>query len=512
MDDYHKLFGRVSVHVAAEPSPLETAELLEAYKMGTPSPWLEELFFHYGRYLLIACSREKTLPANLQGTWTQFYYSPWSGGYWHNINVQMNYWGAMSANLPECFEAYIAYFKAYLPQAEKYSREYIQERHPERLDDLNGDNGWIIGTGANAYHVPKGGTHSGPGTGGFTAKLLMDYYLFTEDQDFLKEVAYPAMLSLSKFYAKALVERDGHLLVEPSASPEQVATADQIKDMPGHLANGGKRGYYITSGTTFDQGFVWESFNDTLSLAEALGQEDPFLDTIREHMKKLDPILIGESGQIKEFREEKTYSDIGDPTHRHISHLCPLYPGTLINTEQKWMDAAAHTLDLRGGVGKTGWSKAHHMNCRARLGQGEEALANYRSLLATKVYPNLWATHPPFQIDGNFGGMAGVVEMLLQSHMPYIKVLPALPEAWAEGAFSGLVARGNFVVSAKWRKKTLSDLRVTSRSGGQCRLAYPGIASAKVKDSGGQKVDVVPEGANRIAFPTRSGESYIVMF
>ncbi len=504
--DYQNLFDRVSVNLDSKPSSKPTHVLLEDYKKGTQDPWLEELMFQYGRYLLIASSREKSLPANLQGVWTQFDHTPWSGGYWHNINVQMNYWGAMSANLPECFEAYLAYFQAYLPRARKYAEDYVRKANPKQLGNYGGDNGWIIGTGANAYHV--GGAsigHSGPGTGGFTSKLLMDYYLYTMDRKYLEAVAYPAMLSLSKFYSKALIPHGELLLVEPSSSPENTATKNQLNGMPGHML---PKGYYITAGCTFDQGFVWENFNDTLALAKALGKNDPFLDVIRKQMPKLDPIQVGTSGQIKEYREEQAYSDIGDPNHRHISHLCGLYPGTLINSQHPdWMKAAAKTLDLRGDK-TTGWALAHRMNCRARLGQGDQAHAVYSRFIRERTVPNLWTLHPPFQIDGNFGTMAGVVEMLLQSHDGSIAILPALPKAWRNGSFSGLVARGNFIASASWKDSKVMSLDILSRSGGTCRLRHAGIESARIKNSDGKMIKASSPGQGEIAFETSADATY----
>jgi alpha-L-fucosidase 2 len=490
--DYQNLFSRVAVNLNSKPSPLETARLLSDYKK-KPDPWLEELFFQYGRYLLIASSREKTLPANLQGTWSQFNNTPWSGGYWHNINVQMNYWGAMSANLPECFEAYIAYFKAYVPRAQKYAREYVEKQQPDRLKDFGGDNGWIIGTGANAYHVGQPGSHSGPGTGGFTSKLLMDYYLFTQDKKFLEEVAYPAMLSLSKFYAKALVQRGDLLLVEPSASPEQKASENQIMGMPGHRT---KSGYYITSGCTFDQGFVWENYNDTLILGKLLGKQDPFLNKIRDDMKKLDPILIGASGQIKEYREEKNYSDIGDGKHRHISQLCPLYPGTLINySNPEWMKAAAKTLDLRTkNAGLTGWATAHRMNCYARVKQADKAYEMFQTVLRRFTMENLWATHPPFQIDANLGTMAGVVEMLLQSHVHdgaggfKLDLLPALPTAWSTGSVKGLRARGDYTLDMAWADGKLKQVTIYAgkNASGKVKVKYGDLEKTFSVDRGGK--------------------------
>ena len=507
LKDYQNLFGRISVNLNSKPTSDPTHILLEKYQKGKRDNWLEELMFQYGRYLLISSSRQNSLPANLQGAWSQDYYSPWTGGFWHNINVQMNYWGSMSTNLAECFEAYIGFFEAYLPIAQQHATDYVRKHNPGQLNKGE-DNGWIIGTGANAYYVPSAGGHSGPGTGGFTAKLLVDYYDFTQDRAFLKEVGYPAMLSLSKFYSKALKPHGDLLLVEPSASPEQSATAEQIKRITGRTASGRKA--FSAVGCTFDQGFVWESYADTLKMADALDSEDPFLETIREQVVRLDPVLVGASGQIKEYREETNYSDIGSPTHRHISHLCPLYPGTMINSQKpEWMQAASKTLDLRGNK-TTGWALAHRMNCRARLGEGDKAREAYEQFIRTRTATNLWALHPPFQIDGNLGTMAGVAEMLLQSHDGAINILPALPKAWSTGHFDGLVARGNFVISAKWKDGKATELSVLSRSGGDCRIACPGLENATVTDQAGNTVEVTRDGKDQINFTPAVGETYSV--
>lgn len=506
-DDYQNLFGRVSVNLNSTPSSKPTHELLEHYQQGDTDPWLEELMFQYGRYLLIASSRPKSLPANLQGAWSQDYFTPWTGGFWHNINVQMNYWGAMNTNLAECFESYIHFYQAYLPIAQRHAADYVREHTPDGFSE-QADNGWVIGTGANAYYIPgsKGG-HSGPGTGGFTAKLLADYYHFTQDHQYLAEVAFPAMLSLCKFYSKALVPHGDLLLIEPSSSPEQTATPEQVKGLPGRLV--AKR-FYTTAGCTFDQGFVWETYADTLALAEALGRDDRFLATIREQIPHLDPVLVGADGQVKEYREEHHYSDIGEPKHRHISHLCPLYPGTLINSQQpEWVKAASKTLDLRGNR-TTGWAMAHRMNCRARLGEGDKAREVYQGFIQERTVPNLWTLHPPFQIDGSLGTMAGVAEMLLQSHGGFIRVLPALPQAWNTGSFEGLVARGNFVVSAEWKQGQATAVSVLSRSGGQCRIAFPGIGTPRVKDGQGKQVKAAVEPGDVLTFATTAGEKYTI--
>ncbi|HAV13253.1 MAG TPA: hypothetical protein DCX06_07170 [Opitutae bacterium] len=507
LQDYQNLFGRVSVNLNSEVSPDPTHTLLTKYKRGEKNTYLEELMFQYARYLLIASSRQNTLPSNLQGAWSQYQYTPWTGGFWHNINVQMNYWGSLSTNLSECFEAYIGYFKAYYPKAKEYASDYVKEHNPDRLGKGDEDNGWIIGTAANAYDIsPAGGGHSGPGTGGFTSKLLMEYYLFTQDREYLEDVAYPAMRSMSQFFSKALVPHGDLLLVEPSASPEQqIPDEKQLIGMPGHI---GRNRYYVTVGCTFDQGFVWENHHDTLILAKELGKDDDFLRTIEDQMSKLDPIQIGTSGQIKEYREEEAYSDIGQRNHRHISHLCPLFPGSLINAENPaWMQAASKTLDLRGNR-TTGWAMAHRMNCRARLKEGEKAYEVYQKFISERTVSNLWTLHPPFQIDGSLGTMAGVAEMLLQSHAGYVETIPALPAAWANGSFEGLVARGNFVVSALWEDGKTQAIKIESRSGEPLilqtdmdRFEFAGSTKPSFKAVDGS------EGRKRWAIDLKKGET-----
>jgi len=497
LTDYQNLFSRVKLELSPAVPHVPTKTLVENYKQDASDVYLEELMFHFGRYLLIASSREGTLPSGLQGVWSQYHVTPWSGGYWHNINVQMNYWGAFNANLSETFVAYEEYFNAYLPKAYENGREYIKKWHPDVLSNKDKGNGWCIGTGANAYSIGSPGGHSGPGTGGFTTKLLWDRFEFTQDTTFLRETAYPALLGMSTFLSRTLVpSKDGVLLVDRSASPEQ--RHDGV--------------HYMTQGTTFDQGFVWETYNDLLKSAKILKINDPFLETVSDQINKLDPILIGESGQIKEYREEEKYGDIGDPKHRHISHLCAIYPGTLINSgKPDWVKAASQTLDYRGN-NTTGWAMAHRMNVRARTNEAEEAHEVYSKFLRERTLPNLWTVHPPFQIDGNLGTMAGVAEMLLQSHEGYIELLPALPKAWETGSFDGLVARGNFEISLNWEKRKISALKVISKSGGKCSIKHSNIEGAQIEDSTGKRISYNIKGENIIEFSTIKSGEYIITF
>jgi alpha-L-fucosidase 2 len=503
LKDYQNLFSRVNLSFSPEVPQVTTKTLLENYKEDASNIFLEELMFHFGRYLLISSSRKGTLPCGLQGVWSQYAVTPWTGGYWHNINVQMNYWGAFSTNMAETFIPYLEYYKAYRPITEEYATEYVKKNNPQALAE-DGDNGWAIGTGATAYVIGAPGGHSGPGTGGFTSKLLWDRYEFTQDTTFLREIGYPALLSMSKFLSKTLKPyENGLLLVEPSASPEiRVKAADGSFSGP----------HYVTTGTTFDQGFVWETYNDVLKAAEILSAEDDFLSTVKNQINRLDPILIGTSGQVKEYREENAYGEIGDPHHRHVSHLCPLYPGTLINSSTpEWMLGAITALELRGNKA-TGWALAHRMNLRARAEDAEQAHEVYSVLLKEKTLPNLWSVHPPFQIDANLGLMAGVAEMLMQSHEGYIQLLPALPKAWNTGSFDGLVTRGNFELSMNWENSKISLLKIIAKSGGKCTIKYPNIESTEIKDDAGKLMSYTKEGENRISFNTTQSGTYFITF
>lgn len=499
LKDYQNLFSRVELKLSPNVPPITTAKLIENYKSDTANryKYLEELMFHFGRYLLISSSREGTLPCGLQGVWSQYEVTPWTGGYWHNINVQMNYWGAFNTNLRETFIPYLEYFKAYQPKAELLATQYIKRYNPQKLAKGNESNGWTIGTAAGPYRISAPGAHSGPGTGGFTSKLFWDYYDFTRDTTFLRETGYPAILGMSTFLSRTLKPvENGLLLVDPSASPEQKQNG---KD-------------YTTKGATFDQGFVWETYHDLLKSAKAIGANNSFFDTVRNQINRLDPIEIGTSGQVKEFREEHEYGEIGEKSHRHISQLCPLYPGTLINSKTpNWIQGAIVTLDNRGN-NTTGWAMAHRMNLRARTKDGEKAHEVYSEFLKERTLPNLWTVHPPFQIDGNLGTMAGVAEMLLQSQEDYIEPLPALPSAWKNGEYKGLVARGNFEIAAKWENGKANYFKILARNGGKCILKYKNITDAKITNGAGKTVAYISKAKDTIEFNTQKSDEYFITF
>lgn len=462
--DYSALFGRVELNLGEDmPEDVPTNLLLKKVQDGGEDRYLEALYFQYGRYLLLSSARPGTLPPHLQGIWNRYDAPPWGSGYWHNINIQMNYWPAFVCAIPETFTAYIDFAKAYRDAAEVSADRYIGTLYPDRLSPDKGGNGWAIGTAAWPYIVEGISTssHSGPGTGAFTTQLFWDAYAFSEDAALLSDFVYPSLYGMAKFLEKTLIRRDGHWLVEHSASPEQPIVGEGYK----------WNDYYHTCGCTFDQSMVWECFTETLRAAEILGiTDDPFLDVLREKLPDLDPILIGADGQIKEFREETHYGEIGEVHHRHISHLVGAYPGTLITRKTpEWLHAVEKTLDLRGDR-STGWAMAHRLTTWARTGNGRRAYMLYHQLLAAGTMPNLWDTHPPFQIDGNLGGCAGVAEMLLQSQTGAIDILPTLPPQWKEGSFRGLRARGAISVNAVWAENRLTYAEVIPDHDREIRL------------------------------------------
>lgn len=495
--DYQHFFNRVDLQLTEHTPSIPTDKLLNQYRNGKHDTYLEELFFQYGRYLLISSSRQGSLPANLQGVWNQYEFAPWSGGYWHNVNVQMNYWPAFNTNLAELFIPYMDYNEAFRKAATGKAVDYITQNNPEALDPTVEENGWTIGTGATAFGISGPGGHSGPGTGGFTTKLFWDYYDFTRDKQLLKDHVYPALMGMAKFLSKTLKPQpNGTLLVDPSFSPEQIH----------------QQGYYRSKGCIFDQSMILETYRDLLIAAKILNDKNPFLKTVKEQIGKLDAIQIGESGQIKEFREEKKYGEIGQYQHRHISQLCAMYPGTIINASTpEWLEAAKVTLKERGDK-STGWAMAHRLNLWARAKNGNRAYKLYQDILTYGTLENLWGSHPPFQIDANFGATAGMAEMLLQSHEGYIEPLPAIPDNWSKGSFNGLMARGNFKVSVKWENGTIQSIQILSKKGEPCRIKCKEAAIAQVTDERNKLVKVKRFGNDILEFKTRKGENYEIIF
>lgn len=510
IDDFKSVLGTSGVDIGGSFIPKQTTDYLMRYytmfNTSASARYLETLVYNFGRYLLFSSSRPGTMPSNLQGTWVGNDKPAWNAGYWHNINVQMNYWSVFNTNIGECFDAYYDYFSAIYPKLQKHADNYIKANYPDKFT-TDGDNGWIIGTMGLRFEVqgiennPE--NHSGAGTAGLTAMMFWDWYEYTKDIEVLKKI-YPVLEGLSNFYSKIVIEKDGLYLMEHSASPEILVEKD------------GENTPYHTTGSAFDQQMIYSVYKATLKAQEILNKEDTktTLD-IKKQIDKLDPVIIGESGQIKEFREETTYGSIGDPHHRHISHLLGLYPGNVINNNTpEWLEGAKVTLKNRGPHKSVGWAEAHRSLLWARVNDGKNAFASYRRLIQYNLSDNLWGQHAGsphslFQIDANMGATASFVEMLMQSESGFIEILPAISTKWKTGSFNGLVARGNFVVGAIWKDNIVNEVSITSNVGGTCDLSSSNLNITKVLDKDGNSVSFTNENGI-ISFETQQGNSYTI--
>ncbi len=491
--DYTELYDRVSLNLGSTEPAIPTDEMVDAYPGGDSSRYLEELAFQFGRYMLICSCRAGTLPPNLQGIWNVYKNPPWASQYLHDTNVQMALAPAFSTNLPELFESYVGYFNAFVPRQRLYATEFIKQFNPAQID-LRGDNGWSGPFWTNPYNVPGRSIVAGFGTGSWIAQMFWDYYDYTRDRSLLADTVYPVMYGQANFVSRFVRDVNGVLLANPSSSPEQ-----KFRD---------------TVGTTFDQQMFYENHHNTLTAAQILGRSDSRLATFETQLPLLDPIQIGKSGHIKEFRQEQYYGEIGDPTHRHNSMLLGLYPGQLINnTTPAWLDAAKVSLTKRTHKSHIGWSRAEKISMWARVHDGEEAYTSYKALLGGNFLHNLFNDHrggPLFQADGNYGATAGVAEMLLQSHDHVVAPLTAMPAAWSEGSYRGLLSRGHFEVSAQWSDGHASQLEVLSKSGGTLELRYPNVAQAVIKTPAGQTVNFVAKGSDQVSIETTKGQTYVI--
>ncbi len=499
IEDVTGLMGRVNLDLGQINPSLTTDKLLAGYKANTltkeEKAYLEVLLFQYGRYLLVSSSRENNiLPANLQGIWVGKNGSAWNSDYHINVNLQMNYWHAYNTNLKECAIPMIEYVEGLREPGRKTANIYFGVESTKE----NPENGFT----ANTQSTPYGWTAPGwqfdwgwsPASVPWMLQNVWEYYEYTLDEEFLKETIYPIMKEEAVFYSQILIEdEEGRLISTPAYSPEH-----------------GPR----TNGNTYEQTLIWQLFTDTIKAGEIIGEDEELLDEWRNILSRLrQPIEIGTDGQVKEWYEETAlgsmkWSDAYG--HRHLSHLLGLYPGDLISVDTpEWFEAARVSLDARVDA-STGWAMGQRINTWARLGDGEHMYYLVQTLIKTGILNNLWDTHPPFQIDGNFGYTAGVAEALMQSNMGYINILPAIPAAWSTGKVEGLIARGNYEVGIKWDNKVPHTVTINANETDKCIVNMTMGREFSVTDSKGNNVEYENVKTNRIAFDAKAGETYTI--
>ena len=489
--DHGRLFNRVRVDVGQQASKVPTDAALAAFKKdrtadpsAEPDPLLEMLHFHLGRYLLIGSSRAGSLPANLQGIWNDSTAPDWQSDYTTNINTEMNYWPSDVTNLSDTVQPLVDFIEAF--------------REPGRItaDQLCGAGGFAAMNHLNVFGytgVAPNPSEWSPESTGWLLHQVWEHYRFTGDTDFLRDHGYPLLKEHAEFWVDYLVQRPGDdkLIVTPTYSPEH---GD------------------FTAGDSYAQMIVWDLLTNTVAATRELGVDKAFRKQLKTILERLDPGLrIGGWGQLQEWHQ-----DLDDPldNHRHLSHLYALYPSSQITPDgtPDFFAAAKKTVQTRTertAVSDIGWNRAQKINLFARLREGNAAREQHAVLLSQNTFKN-FLNDWPFQIDGNFGLTAGIAEMLVQSHLGSIDLLPALPDGWSAGSFDGLRARGAFTVGASWTDGVPTEIRIGSDHGGKVTVSSPMLARpATVSVDTGSAPASSREGT-RLTFGTRAGASYVI--